>query len=82
MQELTPSQLKEILKTPVIEGTAEQIRLLTIRVNELCRMNGRDWVAAHSGQLLDQWERVLASTETEKRSQGTTGMSSKDKKDK
>jgi hypothetical protein len=59
MQELTTDQLKAILKTSCIEGTPNQIRLLAIRVSELCRLNGREWVAANAGSLLDQWKRAL-----------------------
>ena len=65
MQELTQDQLKEILKTPAIKGTPEQIRLLAVRVTELCRLNGEAWVAANAGRLLDQWERILSRMATE-----------------
>ena len=66
MQELTTDQLKVILKTSVIKGTPEQIRLLAVRVNELCHLNGRDWVSANAGQLMDQWERSLYRMAKEK----------------
>ena len=65
MQELTADQLKQILRTPVIKGTPEQIRLLALRVNELRDLNGKEWVAANAGQLLEQWERVLSRMVTE-----------------
>ena len=65
MQEFTTDQLKEILWAPVISGTPEQIRLLAIRVSELCHLNGKEWVAANAGQLLEQWERVLSRMTTE-----------------
>ena len=65
MQELTKDQLKEILKTPVIKGTPEQIRLLAVRVNELCHLNGKEWVSANAGQLLDQWDRILSRMATQ-----------------
>lgn len=60
MQELTADQLKEMLNVPVIKGTPEQIHLLAIRVGELSRLNGRDWVLANAHHLLDQWDRVLS----------------------
>lgn len=59
MQELTTDQLKEILKTQTIRGTPEQIRLLAVRISELCHLNGRDWVAANAERLLVQWEKIL-----------------------
>ena len=65
MQELTADQLKKILNTPVLKGTPEQIRLLAIRVSELCHLNGREWVAANAELLLDQWERILSGMATE-----------------
>ena len=65
MKELTTDQLKEILNTQEIRGTPEQVRLLAVRVNELCHLNGRDWVAANSDQLLDQWDKILLSMAAE-----------------
>ena len=59
MQELSTDQLKVLLKASHIEGTPEQVRLLAIRVGELCRLNGREWVKANSGSLLDQWRQVV-----------------------
>ena len=64
MQKLTTDQLKEILNTPVIKGTPDQIRLLAVRVNELCHLNGKEWVAANAEQLLDQWERIISRMAT------------------
>lgn len=66
MQELTTDQLKEILKTSEIKGSPGQIRLLAVRVSELCRMNGREWVMANAAQLLDQWEMILPRMEAGK----------------
>jgi hypothetical protein len=59
MQELTPDQLKEILQTPHIDGTSEQVRLLCMRVSELCRLNGRAWVTARADMILGQWRQAL-----------------------
>jgi len=50
MQELTPDQLKEILKTPHLDGTYDQVRLLCMRVSELCHLNGRAWVTGQGGR--------------------------------
>jgi hypothetical protein len=59
MQELTPDQLKEILQTPRIDGTSDQVRLLCTRVGELCRLNGRAWVTARADAILGQWRQAL-----------------------
>lgn len=59
MPELSTDQLKKILNAPSIEGTPEQIRLLAIRIDDLCRLNGREWVASNAGLLLDQWRQAL-----------------------
>ena len=59
MQELTPDQLKEILKTPHIDGTPDQVRLLCMRVSELCHLNGRAWVTARADAILEQWRQAL-----------------------
>jgi len=67
MQELTMDQLKEILNSPLIKGTPEQIRLLAIRVSELRHLNGREWVADNAEQLLDQWERARSRMVTERK---------------
>ncbi len=60
MQELTTDQLKEMLNTSVIKGSPEQVRILAIRVKELCQLNGKEWVATNADLLLDQWERILS----------------------
>lgn len=59
MQELSEEQLKKLLNASHIEGTTEQIRLLGVRVKELCMLNGTDWVEENSTHLLDQWNRSL-----------------------
>lgn len=59
MQKLTAEQLKKLLRTTHIKGTPEQIRMLAVRVGELCKLNGRAWVKAHATQLLAQWDMVL-----------------------
>ncbi|MEJ2154659.1 MAG: acylphosphatase [Desulfobacteraceae bacterium] len=67
MRELSTDQLKKILNTPYVEGTAEQIRLFAIRVTELCRLNGMGWVADNAGLLLDQWRLALSQMTRENR---------------
>ena len=59
MQELAPDQLKEILKTPQIDGTSDQVRLLRMRVSELCHLNGGAWVTARADAILGQWRQAL-----------------------
>lgn len=59
MTQLTVEQLKEILNVTHINGTTEQIRGLAIRVGELVRLNGREWVEAHAAELLAQWDMAL-----------------------
>lgn len=48
-------RLFDLLQTRDIPGTPEQLQLLFVRLGELAKMNGREWVGRHRESLLRQW---------------------------
>jgi hypothetical protein len=61
--EKTPAteRIARLLGTRDVPGTAEQLELLAIRLQELCALNGRDWVRRHRDRLLRQWAAAIDS---------------------
>ena len=56
---LSLSKLYELLGTPHIAGTPEQLQKLCIRIGELAEMNGEGWVRSNRRLLLKEWEYAL-----------------------
>lgn len=59
MKALSVKRLKKLLNTPHIRGTAQQIRMLAIRMGELEALNGSDWITENASNLLAQWDMVI-----------------------
>lgn len=52
-------KIARLLDTREVPGTAEQMELLSIRLQELAALNGRDWVRRHRKRLLKQWTAAI-----------------------
>jgi hypothetical protein len=52
-------QVFDLLETDEIPGSWEELEILSIRIEELTRLNGEDWVRANRKSLLIQWNFAL-----------------------
>ncbi len=59
MEKMTLDELYRMLGTHHISGTRHELSVLRVRLGELVRLNGEEWVRENSARLLSQWSRVL-----------------------
>ena len=59
MAAISESKAMELLGNAQIPGTAEQRQKLFIRIGELVKMNGEQWIRDNREQLLQEWELII-----------------------
>ena len=48
-----------LLGTEDLPGTPEELAILATRIEELVRLNGRQWVIEHRRQLITEWDFIV-----------------------
>ena len=56
---MSVKKLFDIFETDEIPGTRKELEILAIRIEELIRLNGEDWVRKNQKTLLNQWDFAL-----------------------
>ena len=51
--------LAALLGEKDLPGTPEELAVLDTRIQELIRLNGREWVIRHRRQLLQEWAVIV-----------------------
>jgi len=59
MSELSLENVFHLLKTPDIPGTADELKMLCIRIGELVELNGAEWVIENRQRLLEEWDYIV-----------------------
>jgi hypothetical protein len=54
-------RIAQLLDARDVPGTEEQLELLSVRLQELCNLNGKGWVRRHRRRLLRQWTAAIES---------------------
>ena len=49
----------EILGREAVDGSPAELEVLCIRIGELVRINGEEWVKANRERLLSEWDTIL-----------------------
>ena len=52
--------LSALLESKDLPGTPEELAILGQRIDELIRLNGKQWVIDHRQQLIREWEYIVA----------------------
>ena len=52
-------KIYDLLGTRQIPGNPDQLYKLRVRIGDLMRMNGKDWVRKNRQELLREWEYAL-----------------------
>jgi hypothetical protein len=59
MVELSLEKVCDLLDTHTIPGSKKELKMLSIRIRELIKMNGEDWVRQNRQKLLDEWAYIV-----------------------
>lgn len=59
MNPLSPAKVFDLLKTRNIPGSAKELNMLCMRINELVALNGEAWVKKNRQKLLDEWDYIV-----------------------
>jgi hypothetical protein len=52
-------EVQALLGRERIDGTAQELEVLCIRMGDLVRLNGEAWVVANRDRLLREWKTIL-----------------------
>ena len=56
---MTLEEVYTLMGTREIPGTAEELKILCVRISELSDTNGVDWVMENRNKLLIEWKQTL-----------------------
>ena len=59
MKELSLEKVCELLGQSEIPGSAIELEKLCIRIHELVKANGEDWVIENRQKLLSEWDFIV-----------------------
>ena len=59
MTELSLEQIGDLLGTHNIPGSEKEQKMLCIRIQELVKMNGENWIRQNRQKLLDEWTYII-----------------------
>lgn len=59
MKKLSLEDVFDLLGSRDIPGTDEHLKKLCIRISELAKLNGKDWVVENRQKLLDEWKYIV-----------------------
>ncbi len=59
MKALSLEQVCDLLGQSDIPGSAKELEKLCIRINDLVKANGEDWVIENSQKLLSEWYYII-----------------------
>jgi hypothetical protein len=51
--------LKTLLGGEALPGTPEELTILATRIEELMRLNGREWIIRHRRKLVREWAYII-----------------------
>ena len=55
------TDLTSLLGEDNLPGTPEELAILATRIDELIRLNGKQWVIDHRRQLIKEWEFIVTN---------------------
>lgn len=58
MTTLSLEKLYDLLGTREIPGSEKGLQILCLRIGELVKLNGENWVKENSQKLLQEWEYI------------------------
>ncbi len=56
---MTLEEVYTLMKTREIPGTPKELNMLCIRIRELRKTNGEEWVKENRSRLLQEWSQTL-----------------------
>ncbi len=59
MKELSLEKVFDLLGQSDIPGSAKELEKLCIRIHELVKANGEDWVIDNRQKLLSEWNYII-----------------------
>jgi len=59
MIELSLEKVSDLLGTPTLPGSENELKVLCVRIRDLVDMNGEDWVRQNCKKLLDEWDYIV-----------------------
>ena len=59
MKALSLEQVCDLLGQSDIPGSAKELEKLCIRINDLVKANGEDWVIENRQKLLSEWDFII-----------------------
>jgi hypothetical protein len=59
MAELSWKQVCDLLGTQTMSGSEKELSMLRIRIQELMKLNGAQWVRENRKKLLNEWEIIV-----------------------
>ncbi|MDJ0816071.1 MAG: hypothetical protein QNJ58_07695 [Desulfobacterales bacterium] len=59
MKALSLEQVCDLLGRSDIPGSAKELEKLCIRIHELVKANGEDWVIENRQKLLSEWDFII-----------------------
>ena len=59
MKALSLEKVYDLLGQSDIPGSAKELEKLCIRINDLVKANGEDWVIENSQKLLSEWYYII-----------------------
>ncbi len=56
---MTLEEVYTVMGTRKIPGTPQELNILCIRIRDLSRTNGEEWVKENRSRLLQEWDQTL-----------------------
>ena len=56
---MTLEEVYTLMGTREIPGSPDALKMLCIRIKELKKMNGEEWVKENRSRLLQEWQQTL-----------------------